>query len=41
MVSGTGDECIAAHGDPVPLLDLGNVAPEVGVAAGYPCAAGP
>jgi hypothetical protein len=31
---------LAAHGDPVPLLDLGNVAPEVGVAAGYPCASG-
>ncbi len=29
----------AAHGDPTPLLDLGFVPPEVGVAAGYPCAA--
>ena len=28
----------AAHGDPTPLLDLGFVPPEVGVAAGYPCA---
>jgi hypothetical protein len=29
---------LAAHGDPTPLLDLGFVPPEVGVAAGYPCA---
>ena len=28
----------AAHGDATPLLDLGFVPPEVGVAAGYPCA---
>jgi hypothetical protein len=27
--------------DPVTLLDIGNVPPEVGVAAGYPCAAAP
>ena len=31
-------EFLAAHGDPTPLLDLGFVPPEVGVAAGYPCA---
>jgi hypothetical protein len=29
----------SAHGDPTSLLDLGFVPPEVGVAAGYPCAA--
>jgi hypothetical protein len=29
----------AAHGDPTPLLDLGFVPREVGIAAGYPCAA--
>jgi hypothetical protein len=28
----------ATHGDPTPLLELGFVPPEVGVAAGYPCA---
>ena len=27
-----------AQGDPTLLMDLGNVSPEVGVAAGYPCA---
>ncbi len=31
----------AAHGDPTPLMDLGFVPREVGVAAGYPCASGP
>jgi hypothetical protein len=31
-------EFFAAHGDATPLLDLGFVPPEVGVAAGYPCA---
>jgi hypothetical protein len=32
---------LAAHGDPTPLMDLGFVPREVGVAAGYPCASGP
>ncbi len=27
-----------AQGDPTPLMDLGNVPQEVGIAAGYPCA---
>ena len=27
-----------AQGDPTLLMDIGNVPPEVGVAAGYPCA---
>src|SRR5262245_43714779 len=31
-------EFYTAHGDATPLLDLGFVPPEVGVAAGYPCA---
>ena len=31
-------EFLAAHGDATSLLDLGFVPPEVGVAAGYPCA---
>jgi hypothetical protein len=29
----------SAHGDPTPLLDLGFVPEEVGIAAGYSCAA--
>ncbi len=29
---------LVAQGDPTPLMDLGNVSPEVGIAAGYPCA---
>ena len=29
---------LAAQGDPTPLMDLGNVTREVGIAAGYPCA---
>jgi hypothetical protein len=32
-------EFASAHGDPTPLLDLGFVPEEVGIAAGYPCAA--
>ena len=28
-----------AHGDPTAIMDLGSVSKEVGVAAGYPCAA--
>src|SRR5262245_12108971 len=32
---------LAAQGDPTPLMDLGIVSQEVGVAAGYPCAAAP
>jgi hypothetical protein len=31
-------EFLNAQGDPTPLMDLGNVPQEVGVAAGYPCA---
>jgi hypothetical protein len=31
----------AAHGDPTQLMDLGFVPREVGIAAGYPCAAAP
>ena len=27
-----------AQGDPTPLMDLGNVPQDVGIAAGYPCA---
>jgi len=34
-------EYATSQGDPATLLDLGNVPPEVGVAAGYPCAAAP
>jgi hypothetical protein len=29
---------LATQGDPTPLMDLGNVPREVGIAAGYPCA---
>jgi hypothetical protein len=29
---------LAAQGDPTPLMDLGLVSREVGIAAGYPCA---
>lgn len=34
-------EFAGSQADPTTLLDLGNVPPEVGVAAGYPCAANP
>jgi hypothetical protein len=34
-------EFAGSQADPATLLDLGNVPTEVGVAAGYPCAAGP
>ena len=27
-----------AHGDPTAIMNLGSVSPEVGIAAGYPCA---
>jgi hypothetical protein len=34
-----GAEFLAANGDPTPLMDIGLVSKEVGIAAGYPCAA--
>jgi hypothetical protein len=33
------NDFLASHGDPTPLMDLGSVSREVGVAAGLPCAA--
>jgi hypothetical protein len=32
------NDFLASHGDPTPLMDLGSVSREVGVAAGLPCA---
>jgi hypothetical protein len=37
----TAADFLAAQGDPTPLMDLGNVPREVGVAAGYSCASAP
>jgi hypothetical protein len=34
-----GADFLAANGDPTPLMDIGSVSQEVGIAAGYPCAA--
>jgi hypothetical protein len=36
-----GADFLGAQGDPTPLMDLGSVSREVGLAAGYPCAAEP
>jgi hypothetical protein len=38
QLSQAANDFLAAHGDPAPLMDLGSVSKEVGVAAGYPCA---
>jgi hypothetical protein len=38
QLSQAANDFLAAHGDPTPLMDLGSVSKEVGVAAGYPCA---
>jgi hypothetical protein len=41
QVRQAGVDFLAAQGDPTPLMDLGLVSREVGIAAGYPCASAP
>ncbi|HMF84042.1 MAG TPA: hypothetical protein VKI01_12275 [Acidimicrobiia bacterium] len=41
QVAPAANDFLASHGDPTPLMDLGFVPPDIGLAAGYTCATEP